>query len=139
MTIQLKKLDSGAVLPSYANSGDAGIDFYANEAVTINPGERKIVKTGIALAIPPGYVGLIWDKSGISSKYGLKVMGGVIDSGYRGEIQVIIINLSNEAYNIDKGKKIAQMLIQPIERKKIIEVDKLDDTERSSAGFGSTG
>lgn len=139
MVIKIKKLSPEAVIPSYANPGDAGMDFYANEMVKLGPGERRAISTGISLAIPPGYVGLIWDKSGISSKSGLKVMGGVVDSGYRGEIKIIMVNLSPEPCVIEKGKKLAQMLIQPVERRKIIEVEELDDTKRGSGGFGSTG
>ena len=91
------------------------------------------------MAIPPGYVGLIWDKSGIASKHGIKTMGGAIDSGYRGEIKIIMHNLSNTSYMIEKNTKIAQMLIQKVEQKDIVEVEELDESDRGSGGFGSTG
>ncbi|MDP3989708.1 MAG: dUTP diphosphatase [archaeon] len=140
MTIKIKKLCENAIIPKYANLGDAGMDFYANETTTIMPQERKLIPTGIAMAIPLGYVGLIWDKSGIATNQGLKTMAGVIDSGYRGEIKILIHNLSNETHTIELGKKFAQMLIQPVEQKEVIEVTELDDnTERGEGGFGSTG
>lgn len=140
MTIKIKKLYPDAVIPKYANENDAGMDFYAHETVIIPPNQRKLISTGIAMAIPPGFVGLIWDKSGIASKYGLKSMAGVIDSGYRGEIMILLHNLSAEPYLIEKGNKIAQMLIQPVEQKKIIEVQELDtNTQRNVGSFGSTG
>ncbi len=139
MTLKAKKLHPDALLPKYALANDAGMDFYANETLVLPPQERKLVSTGIALAIPQGYVGLIWDKSGIALKHGLKVMAGVIDSGYRGEIKILLHNLSSQPFTIERGKKIAQMLIQPIERKNIVEVDELDETPRGEGGFGSTG
>ncbi|MBS3123105.1 dUTP diphosphatase [Candidatus Woesearchaeota archaeon] len=139
MTIKIKKLHPQAILPKYACANDAGMDFYSLENEIINPGERKLIPTGIAMAIPPGYVGLIWDKSGIASKHGIKTMGGVIDSGYRGEIKIIMHNLSNTSYMIEKNTKIAQMLIQKVEQKDIVEVEELDESDRGSGGFGSTG
>lgn len=139
MTIKIKKLAEDAIMPKYAGPKEAGMDFYANEKVMIEPNQRKIISTGIAMAIPQGYVGLLWDRSGLAAKNGLKTMGGVIDSTYRGEIKIIIHNLSNECFAVEKGMRIAQMLIQPVEQKQIIEVKELEETERSSAGFGSTG
>src|SRR3989344_991251 len=137
--IKIKKLVGDAVVPKYANPGDAGMDFFANEEVIIKPNQRKLVNTGISMAIPLGYVGLIWDKSGIASKHGIKTMAGVIDSSYRGEIKILLHNLSAEEFKIEKGTKIAQMLIQPVEQKAIVEVESLDDTKRGTGGFGSTG
>lgn len=137
--IKIKKLHPEAILPNYAHPGDAGMDFFSNETTTLQPGERKLISTGISMAIPEGHVGLIWDKSGLASKHGLKTMAGVIDTGYRGEIKILIHNLSSSPYIIEKGNKIAQMLIQPVEQKKIIEVEDLDDTARGKDGFGSTG
>ena len=116
------------------------MDFYALETTTILPQERKTVPTGIRMAIPSGYVGLIWDKSGIALKHGMTTIGGVIDAGYRGEITILLHNLSTQPFTIEKGKKIAQMLIQPVEQKEIIEVPELDmNTQRGQGGFGSTG
>ncbi len=139
MTIKIKKITEDAILPKYAGPNEAGMDFYANEQVIIEPNQRKLISTGIAMAIPLGYVGLLWDRSGLAAKNGLKTMGGVIDSTYRGEIKIIIHNLSTERFAVEKGMRIAQMLIQPVEQRKMIEVKELEETERSAAGFGSTG
>ncbi|PIN73897.1 dUTP diphosphatase [Candidatus Woesearchaeota archaeon CG10_big_fil_rev_8_21_14_0_10_45_16] len=137
--LKIKKLHPDAVLPAYANPGDAGMDLYANETVEVKPQQRYLVSTGISMAIPHGYVGLIWDKSGIAAKTGLKTMGGVVDSSYRGEVKIIVHNLSQESYLVEKGKKVAQMLIQPVEQRAIVEVDLLEETQRGDGGFGSTG
>lgn len=137
--IRVKKLSPQAITPKYNHPDDAGMDFFALDIVVIQPNERKIIPTGIALAIPKGFVGLIWDKSGIAAKHGLKTMAGVIDAGYRGEIKILIHNLSSQAYTVEAGAKIAQMLIQPVEQKEIKEVKELDDTSRGEGGFGSTG
>lgn len=133
------KVDPEVKTPCYANPGDAGMDFYAAEAAIIRPGERKVVKTGIKMAIPAGYVGLLWDKSGLAAKKGIKTMAGVIDAGYRGEVGVVLHNLGSEDFAIEKNMKIAQMLIQPIYSPEIEEVDGLDDTERGEGGWGSSG
>ena len=140
MTIKIQKLHPDAILPKYACKDDAGMDFYALETTTILPQERKTVPTGIRMAIPSGYVGLIWDKSGIALKHGMTTIGGVIDAGYRGEITILLHNLSTQPFTIEKSQKIAQMLIQPVEQKEIIEVPELDmNTQRGQGGFGSTG
>lgn len=139
MILKIKKLDADAILPSYAHPGDAGMDVYANETVVINPGESVKVKTGIAMEIPEGYVGLMWDRSGMSTKNKIKSLAGVIDSGYRGESLVGLINLSNTPYTVEKGHKIIQMLIQKVERVDVVEADELSDTSRGEGGFGSTG
>ena len=138
MTLYIKKLHPYAKIPSYAHILDAGMDLFSCEEIILPPHERKLVPTGIAMAIPQGYVGLIWDKSGIASK-GIKTMGGVIDSNYRGEIKVIMHNLSTEVYKIEQGHKIAQMLIQEVKQKEIVEVEDLEETDRGAGGFGSTG
>jgi dUTP pyrophosphatase len=139
MKIKIKKLHSDAIIPKYAHPGDAGMDLYTVEAFELKPGERKSIKLGIAMEIPSGYVGLIWDKSGLSHKYGLKTLGGVIDSIFRGEIQVGVINLSTEPIKFEKGHKIAQLLIQKVESVVLKEVDELSDSSRGDGGFGSTG
>ena len=139
MALNIKKLSATAILPQYAFPHDAGMDLYACEKAVIAPQERTLIATGIAMAIPIGYVGLIWDKSGIATKHGLKTMAGVIDSGYRGEVKILIHNLSDKPYTVEAGTKIAQMLIQPVEQKKIVEVEELDETTRGEDGFGSTG
>ena len=115
------------------------MDLFANETITINPGEVGKVKSGIAFEIPDGYVGLIWDKSGLSMNHKLKTLGGVIDSGYRGESVIGIINLGAEPYTFEKGHKIAQMLIQKIEHLNVVEVENLSESDRGANGFGSTG
>lgn len=139
MKIQVKKLNLEAKLPQFAHQGDGGMDLFSVKDVIVKVGERIICPTGIAVQIPKGYVGLIWDKSGIASKNGIKTMGGVIDSGYRGEIGIVLVNLSKEIYEIKKGDKIAQMLVQKVENPEIMEVENLDETKRGEAGFGSTG
>ncbi len=139
MKLKIKKLDKNARLPKYAHANDAGMDLFSIEDKILESGERFVCGTGIALAIPEGYVGLIWDKSGVAAKGGIKTMGGVVDSSYRGEVGVVLKNLSKEKYEIKKGEKIAQMLIQKVENPEIKEVDDLEDTERGKGGFGSTG
>jgi len=137
--IKIKKLSPEAISPKFMRDGDAAMDFYSNENLTIQPDERKIISTGIAMAIPKGYVGLIWDRSGMAAKYGIKSMGGVIDPNYRGEVKIILHNLSKEDFNVEKGMRIAQMVIQAVENREILEVEELDDTTRGEEGFGSTG
>ena len=139
LEIQIKKVEADAKIPDQPYEGDAGFDLYAQEEVTLEPMERTGVRTGIALAIPKGYVGLIWDKSGIAIKTGHKTLAGVIDAGYRGEVLAGIINLSDKPHTFSKGDKVAQMLIQKVEEIKIQEVENLDETERGEKGFGSSG
>lgn len=139
MKVQLQKLDVEAKLPSYAHQGDAGMDVYALQTVELNPGQRTIVPTGIAMAVPQGYVALVWDKSGRAVKNGITTMAGVIDAGYRGEVGIVIYNASNEVVTIDKHEKVAQILIQPVVSAELEEVDSLDETDRGEGGFGSTG
>ena len=139
MNIPVKKLHPDAHIPTIAHAGDAGCDLYAVSRVALRSGERAQVPTGIALEIPPGYVGLVWDKSGLSHKGGIKTLGGVIDSGYRGEILVGVINLGKDEYVFETGHKVAQLLIQKAETPTFVQVDELADTSRGEGGFGSTG
>lgn len=140
MKIKIKKLSEDAKTPSYAHFDDAGMDLYAVADILIKVGERVQVPTGLAMELPVGYVGLIWDKSGLSHKHGLKTLGGVLDSGYRGEILVGMINLGKEEYRLEKGHKVAQMIIQEKINAEFEEVDELDDSsERGVGGIGSTG
>ena len=139
MTIKVKKLHPEAILPKYIRPQDAAMDLYSCEEMTLPPQQRVLVPTGIAMAIPSGFVGLIWDRSGMAANYGIKSMGGVIDSSYRGEIKVILHNLTSTPFTIEKGMRIAQMLIQEVHQKEIIEVQELDDTIRGAGGFGSSG
>jgi dUTP pyrophosphatase len=140
MLVRIKKMDGDAKLPSYAHPGDAGMDFFAHEKVVVGPGQIARVPTGVSMEIPEGYVGLFWDKSGLSMTHGIKVLGGVIDAGYRGEVMVGIINLSSTEYVFEKGQKVAQMLVQPVVAADVVEVEELsNDTPRGVGGFGSTG
>ncbi len=139
MKLQVLRLTNTAKTPHFAHAEDAGMDLFSDVEITLNPGERVQVKTGIAVAIPEGYVGLVWDKSGLSHKFGLKTLGGVIDAGYRGEILVGMVNLGDTAHTFQIGDKIAQMLIQKIEHPAIEEVPVLNETVRGENGFGSTG
>ncbi len=139
MKLKIKKMNPAAVIPKYAYADDAAFDLFSIETITIEPGARVQIPTGIAMQIPTGHVGMIWDKSGLSHNFGLKVMGGVIDSGYRGEIKVGMINLSTEPYTVEKGHKITQMVIQQKETCEIEEVSELEDSHRGTSGFGSSG
>jgi dUTP pyrophosphatase len=140
MNIKIKKLNENSIIPSYAHPDDAGLDLYtAKDAYIKTQNTTVLIHTGIAIEIPEGYVGIIMDKSGISSKYGLKVLGGVIDSGYRGEIMVCLANIGNINLKIVKGIKIAQMLIQKVEHPTIETVETLSESDRATGGFGSTG
>jgi dUTP pyrophosphatase len=139
LTLKIKRLRADAKIPQYAHPDDAGLDLYAAEDVTLLSGKRAGVLIGIAMEIPEGYVGLIWDKSGLSIKHGLKTLGGVVDAGYRGEVIVGIMNLAEEAYTIQKGEKVAQMIIQKKESVVVEETVELSETARGEGGFGSTG
>jgi dUTP pyrophosphatase len=139
MNIKVKKLHPDAQVPNIAHEGDAGCDLYTVDTIIVEPQQRVQVPVGLAFEIPHGYVGLIWDKSGVSHKGGIKTLGGVLDSGYRGELKVGLINLSSEAYVFEKGHKVAQMLIQKVESPIFEEVVELSDTSRGEGGFGSTG
>jgi len=138
MDIRIKKIHQNAKAPAYAHAGDAGFDLFSCLDMVIGPGETMPVPTGIRMAIPAGYVGLVWDKSGLSIK-GVHRLAGVVDAGYRGEVRVVMVNLGREPFIIKVGMKIAQMLIQPVEAPTIVEADELDDTSRGEGGFGSTG
>ena len=138
--IKIKKLHPEAQLPKYMRSGDAALDLYSIETKIIPPNQRVLIATGIAMAIPKGYAGLIWDKSGMAANHGIKSMGGVIDSNYRGEIKIILHNLSEVPFTVEKNTRIAQMLIQPVEEREVIEVAEFEEeTPRGKEGFGSTG
>lgn len=139
MELKIKKLNADAKLPTHGHPGDAGMDFYAIESVTFAPGKQARVHTGISVEIPNGHVGLIWDKSSISFNMGLKVMGGVIDSGYRGEIIMNLLNTGEREVTLEKGHKIAQMIIQKFEHCDIVEVEDMSETVRGEGREGSTG
>jgi dUTP pyrophosphatase len=140
MKLKVKKISAGARLPVYQHPGDAGMDLFAAEEVKLEAGEVKAVPTGVKMAIPEGYVGLIWDKSGISLQ-GVHRLAGVVDAGYRGEVKVVMVNLGKEPHVFKQGQKVAQMLIQPVPAVEIVDVGEgdLDETARGEGGFGSTG
>jgi dUTP pyrophosphatase len=138
MEIKVKRIHKDAKLPCYGHVGDAGLDLFSVMECVLKGGEARAISTGIQVAVPDGYVGLIWDKSGISLQ-NIHRLAGVVDSGYRGEIKVVLANLSKEAFSIEKGRKIAQMLIQPIVKVKVVDSEVLDETSRGENGFGSTG
>lgn len=139
MKLKIKKLNPDAKIPKYAHHDDAGFDLFAIENTSVKIGDRIPVKTGLVMEIPEGYVGLIWDKSGLSVKHGIKTIAGVVDSTYRGEILVAVTNIGKEDYLFEKGHKVAQMIIQKKETVEFEEVDNLSTTARGEGRLGSTG
>ena len=138
MKLRVKKMSPDAKLPLRGHKGDAGMDLFSSSAYALQKGEIYAVPTGIKVEIPMGYVGLIWDKSGVSLK-GAHRLAGVVDAGYRGEIKVVMVNLGQDPFIIDKGMKIAQLLVQPVVEVEVEEVEDLEDSLRGEGGFGSTG
>ena len=138
MELRVKRIHPEAKLPVYSHPSDAGLDLFSVVDRELRPGEVFAVPTGIRVGIPAGHVGLVWDKSGMSLQ-GVHRLAGVVDSGYRGEVQVVMINLGAAPFAIRKGMKIAQMLVQPVAAVEVVEADSLDDTPRGQGGFGSTG
>ena len=141
MNLQIKRLHPAAILPKYAHPGDAGMDLYALEAVTIEPGQTALVATGIAIALPPNTEAQIRPRSGLALKHSLTVLNspGTIDEGYRGEIKIILINHGSTAFEVTPGMRIAQMVICPVIYANVTEVSELSDTIRGKGGFGSSG
>lgn len=141
--VKIKKLDDRAVTPSYGSEYAAGFDLYAvlDEDITIKSGETYLVKTGLAMEVPVGYAGMIFARSGLATKKGLAPANkvGVVDSDYRGEVMVALHNHSNENRTISHGERIAQMVIMPFYKAEFLEVEELNNTDRGSGGFGSTG
>lgn len=141
--IAVKRLETAGdlPLPSYETSGSAGMDVRAAEAATIAAGKRGLVGTGFAFAIPEGYEVQVRPRSGLALKHGISVLNtpGTIDSDYRGEIKVILANLGDEDFTIERGDRIAQIIVAPVQRGNLVEVSDLDETARGSGGFGSTG
>ena len=140
--IEFKLLHEFAHAPKYAHDGDAGADLVCIEDVTLKPGERMLVSTGVAIAVPPGYVGLVHPRSGLANNHGIGIVNtpGTIDSGYRGELKICLINLDqSETVSLPAGSRIAQLVVQEVTTAQFIEVQNLDDTDRSDNGFGSTG
>lgn len=142
VNIEFKLLHELAQAPKYAHDGDAGADLVCIEDVTLAPGERSLVSTGVAIALPAGYVGLVHPRSGLATKHGIGIVNtpGTIDSGYRGEIKICLINLDpSETVNLPAGSRIAQLVIQEVTTAQFIQVQDLGETERNDKGFGSTG
>ena len=144
MQLKIKKLNDNAIIPKAATGGSAGMDLYAclDSDVVLKPGERALIPTGIAIALPDSsYVAYIYARSGLAIKYGITLSNcvGVVDSDYRGEVKVGLVNLSDKDYIVASGERIAQMVIAPVIIPEINEVDELDETERGAGGFGSTG
>ncbi len=136
--LKINRLVEDAILPTRAHPDDAGLDLYSLEDVFLPPQSGKAVRTGIALCLPEGHVGLIADRSSLAKK-GIKTAGGVIDAGYRGEIQIVFWNLSTQEVSLRKGDRVAQLLIIPVRTPKVQEVPSLDETQRGQKGFGSSG
>ena len=141
LRVLVRRLDPGLPMPARAREDDAGLDLYAAEAVTIEPGDRVVVPTGIALAVPPGYAGFVLPRSGLAFRHGVTLLNtpGLIDSGYRGEIKVLLVNHDRSVAMIARGDRIAQLVVHRIEPTELIEVEELPPTERGTGGFGSTG
>lgn len=137
--LKVKPIALGAEIPCYNYGSDVGFDIRANEMIKLFPGEQKAVKTGLVFEIPEGHVGLIRDRVGIVQKMGVHTTAGTFDPGFRGEVSILLVNLSDETRYIEKGMRVAQMIIIPVVKPKIIEVEKLKETERGEKSFGSTG
>lgn len=142
LNVNVKRLDPTVELPAYAYEGDAGLDLRANESIDIAPFERVLIPTGLAISIPDGYAGFVQPRSGMALKRGLTIANtpGLIDAHYRGELKVIAVNLdSQQTIHIERGERIAQLVIQQVPVVHLTEVDELDETDRGSGGFGSSG
>ncbi|SFB45494.1 deoxyuridine 5'-triphosphate nucleotidohydrolase [Amycolatopsis marina] len=140
--VLLSRIDPGVPVPSYARQGDAGADLVTTTDLVLEPGARALVGTGIAIALPPGYAGFVHPRSGLAARAGLSVVNtpGTIDSGYRGEIRVCLINHDpHEPIVLSRGDRIAQLVIQRVEHAEFVEVGELDESERGAGGYGSTG
>ncbi|HEY7042237.1 MAG TPA: dUTP diphosphatase [Nocardioidaceae bacterium] len=132
----------GVPLPTYAHPGDAGADLVSTVDITLQPGERALVPTGVSIAMPDGYVGLVHPRSGLAARCGLSIVNapGTIDAGYRGEVKVVLVNLDpHEPVTLSRGDRIAQLVFQQVERARFVEVDRLPGSHRGDGGYGSTG
>ena len=142
MIVQIQRIDKGLPLPEYARAGDAGMDVYSTIDCTLAPGAREIIPIGIAIALPEGFVCFAHPRSGLAAKYGISIVNapGTIDSGYRGEIKIILINTdAKETFEIKRGDRIAQLVFQKFESARFFEVEVLPESQRGGGGFGSTG
>lgn len=142
MIVQIQRLDKELPLPQYAIQGDAGMDVFSSIDCNIAPGDRAVIPTGIAIALPEGFVAFAHPRSGLAAKHGISIVNapGTIDSGYRGEIKIILINTDkHETFEVNRGDRIAQLVFQKFESAKFFEVEQLPQSQRASGGFGSTG
>ncbi len=141
LEMKVKRLDPEAMLPAYAHPGDAGLDLFANETLALEAGESAVVKTGIAIALPPDTEGQVRPRSGLAAKHRISILNtpGTIDEGYRGEVGVILVNFGREPFLVEKGMRIAQLVVKPVLRVTVKETLDLDETARGGGGFGSTG
>ncbi len=141
MRVLFRKIDPAAALPEYAHPGDAGMDVRSVEDKTIPQGGRALVRTGLVMMLPPDAEAQVRSRSGLAIKYGVAVLNspGTIDAGYRGEVGVILANFGEEPFHVEKGMKIAQIVVAPVVRAVIAETDEIDSTDRGAGGFGSTG
>ncbi|MEV6030025.1 dUTP diphosphatase [Nonomuraea sp. NPDC052116] len=140
--VLIQRLDAGLPMPSYAHAGDAGADLYAAEDVELLPGERAVVGTGVAIALPDGYAAFVHPRSGLAAKHGVTLVNapGTVDAGYRGEIRVTLINTdAKEPFRLQRGDRVAQLVVQRVERAAFYEVESLPGSVRGANGFGSTG
>jgi dUTP pyrophosphatase len=138
--LPIRRLHEGAVLPSRAYAGDAGVDLVASEEAELPPGGRASIGTGLAIAVPDGYAGLVLPRSGLAAKHGIGVLNapGLIDSGYRGEVRVVLYNPGTETFRVAPGMRIAQLVLVAVESARLLEVEALPDSERGERGFGSS-
>jgi dUTP diphosphatase len=142
LRVPLKRLAAGLPLPSYARDDDAGLDLHAAERAILEPGERKLVPTGVAVAIPPGFAGFVVPRSGLALRHGVTVLNGpgLIDAGYRGEVKVLLVNLDpTRAVTLERGDRVAQLVVLQVAQVRLQEVDALPGSTRGAGGFGSTG
>lgn len=141
MEIPLQRLDPELPIPTHAHPGDGGVDLHARESLRLEAGERAVVPTGIAVAIPDGFAGLVVPRSGLAARKGISVVNGpgLVDSGYRGEIKVVLVNLSSEVFEIVRGDRVAQFVVIPVAVQEFVAVEELPESRRGSGGFGSTG
>lgn len=142
MKLLVRRLDAGVPRPAYAHAGDAGLDLHAAHDVTLEPGGRALVGTGLAVALPPGCAGFVLPRSGLAWRHGVSLLNtpGLIDAGYRGELKVLLVNHDRAAtVTLRRGERIAQLVLQRVERAELVEVDELPASERGAGGFGSTG
>lgn len=140
-SLPVRRLRPEAVLPSRAYDGDAGLDLSAAEAVVLGPGERAVIGTGLAVAVPEGHAAFVQPRSGLAARHGITIVNapGLVDSGYRGEVKVVLLNTGDEPFAVDLGMRIAQLVVLPVAAADPVEVDELPGTERGERGHGSSG